>query len=141
MLPGSIEALAKRTGISTKTIYRRLQKPEFQAIYKKRRDSQLTLSMGMLDALHSSAVIALNNVLAKGSMSEKTRAANIVLNHTLRGRQHLELSMQIEELQSRIDELESDRTQRKTDTDTYVIKPVVNTVSDEEAAWAEGDHE
>jgi hypothetical protein len=97
---GSHEKAAAALGISAATIWRWLQKPEFQEQYRKARREAYSRGMGRLQHAVNPAVTTLLRIMVdiKAPPSSRIRAAVSVLDHAN--------TFALEDLHVRIDSLE-----------------------------------
>jgi hypothetical protein len=97
----SVEDAARVVGISTKTLLRWLQMPEFQAAYRQARRAAFSQSIARLQQGTAAAATTLLKTMidANTPASVKVRAADSVLNHSAK-------AIEIEDIEARVSELE-----------------------------------
>ena len=95
------EKAASVLGISTVTLWRQMQKPEFAAAFRKARRQAVSLSVARLQQATGAAVATLLRVMTDrdAPASSRIRAADVVLQGAFRG-------MEIEDIDTRVAELE-----------------------------------
>lgn len=98
------EKAAAALGISTVTLWRSMQKPEFAEAYRKARREAFSQSVARLQHASNAAVGTLLRVMTdrEAPASSRVRAADVVLQTALRG-------MGIEDIEARVWELERAR--------------------------------
>ena len=95
------EDAAKAVGIAPKTLLRWLQIPEFQAAFRAAKWATYSQTIGRLHQMSSTAVSVLGKTMADPATPPATRvrAADSILNHTIR-------AIETENLEARLSELE-----------------------------------
>jgi hypothetical protein len=95
------EKAASVLGISTVTLWRQMQKPEFAAAFRKARRQAVSLSVARLQQATGAAVATLLRVMTDrdAPASSRIRAADMALQGAFRG-------MEIEDIDARVAELE-----------------------------------
>jgi predicted DNA-binding protein (UPF0251 family) len=95
------EKAAAVLGISTVTLWRQMQDPDFAAAYRKARRQAVSLSVARLQQATSAAVATLLRVMSDrdAPAASRVRAADVVLQGAFRG-------MEIEDIEARVSELE-----------------------------------
>jgi hypothetical protein len=95
------EKAAAVLGISTVTLWRQMQKPDFAEAYRKARRQAVSLSVARLQQASSAAVATLLRVMSdrEAPAASRVRAADVVLQGAFRG-------MEIEDIEARVAELE-----------------------------------
>jgi hypothetical protein len=95
------EKAAAALGISTVTLWRSMQKPEFVEAYRKARRKAFSQSVARLQQASNAAVGTLLRVMTdqEAPAASRVRAADVVLQTALRG-------MQIEEIEARVAEFD-----------------------------------
>jgi len=95
------EKAAAVLGISTVTLWRQMQKPDFAEAYRKARRQAVSLSVARLQQATSAAVATLLRVMSdrEAPAASRVRAADVVLQGAFRG-------MEIEDIEARVAELE-----------------------------------
>jgi hypothetical protein len=95
------EDAAQSVGIAPATLRRWQKDPEFQAIFREAKWASFSQSIGRLHQLSSTAVSVLGRVMADPATPPaiKVRAADSILNHTIK-------AIETENLEARFSELE-----------------------------------
>jgi hypothetical protein len=95
------EEAARAVNVSAKTILRWQKEPEFDAAYRAAKRAAFGQSIARLHYLSSSAVSTLGKVMLDASTPPATRvrAADSILNHTLK-------AIEVEDFGARVSELE-----------------------------------
>jgi hypothetical protein len=102
------EKAAAALGISTVTLWRSMQKPEFAEAYRKARREAFSQSVARLQYASNAAVGTLLRVLTdrEAPAASRVRAADVVLQTAIRG-------MEVEDIGARVAELERAAEQAK----------------------------
>jgi transposase-like protein len=97
----NIEEAAKAVGISTNTLLRWLQLPEFQTAYRQARRAAFGQSSARLQQGSAAAATTLLKIMLdqNAPFSTRVRAAECVMNHTLK-------AIEIEDVEVRVSDLE-----------------------------------
>ena len=99
---------AKKSGISARTISRRMSNPEFQEKVSDTRRSALIRAVGAISTAASRAVLTLNELLgAKHPPSIRLAAARAVLENVVRLTQHADLDHRLAALEATAAELDT----------------------------------
>jgi hypothetical protein len=95
------EKAAAALGISTVTLWRAMQKPEFAEAFRKARREAFSQSVARLQHASNAAVGTLLRVMTdrEAPAASRVRAADVVLQTALRG-------IELEDLEARLDRLE-----------------------------------
>jgi hypothetical protein len=100
----SYDEAAKAAGVGERTVVRRMRDPAFRTEVERVRTALLEVAMGRLAATVSAAVDALEDLLSPGTVPTVRRgAADAILGHALRLREHLELDGRLTALEARLD--------------------------------------
>ena len=104
----TLEKAAAALGISGVTLWRWMQKPEFQAAYREARRKAFSQALGRLQHASSAAVATLLKVMIDPASpaSTRVRAADSVLGHAAK-------AIEIEDIEARVSELERVAEQNK----------------------------
>lgn len=105
----TIEAAAKRAGISDVTLWRWLQEPLFQAHYQQARRQIVGDAVGLLQRASKKAVATLVKNLDCGLPSVEVAAARVILEQAYKGVELLELEERITGLEENLPEKADDR--------------------------------
>ena len=97
----TLERAAAALGISGVTLWRWMQKPEFQAAYREARRRAFSQALGRLQHASSAAVATLLKVMIDPASpaSTRVRAADSVLDHAAK-------AIEIEDIEARVAQLE-----------------------------------
>jgi len=95
------EKAAAALGISTVTLWRAMQKPEFVEAYRKARREAFSQSIARLQHASNAAVGTLLRVMTdrEAPAASRVRAADVVLQAAMHG-------MEVEDIEARVSELE-----------------------------------
>ena len=102
------EEAARAVNVSTKTLLRWTKEPEFDVAYRTAKRAAFGQSIARLHHLSSAAVSTLGKVMLDAGTppSTKVRAADSILNHTIK-------AIEIEDIEARVGELERSADQSK----------------------------
>ncbi len=105
-----MEDAAQSVGIGPATLRRWQKEPEFQAIYRAAKWAAYSQSVGRLHQMSAAAVSTLGKVMVDPSTpaAVKVRAADSILNHTIK-------AIETENLEARLTELERSAEATKND--------------------------
>jgi len=105
---GSIEKASAALGVSDVTVWRWLQKPEFQEAYRRARREAFSRSVARLQHASSAAVSTLLRVMVdkEAPAGSRVRAADCVLDHA-------KSAIEIEDIEVRLERLEQADKSRK----------------------------
>jgi hypothetical protein len=97
----NVEKAAIAAGVSKTTLYRAMQKPEFEEAYRKARRAATSRCVARAQHSSSAAMGTLLRVMADPgtSASAKVRAADIVLQTAFRGTENEDIVARLEELE------------------------------------------
>jgi precorrin-4 methylase len=97
----TVEDAAQSVGIGAATLRRWQKEPEFQAIYRAAKWAAYSQSVGRMHQMSTAAVSTLGKVMVDPSTpaAVKVRAADSILNHTVK-------AIETENLEARLTELE-----------------------------------
>lgn len=103
----SYSEAAVAAGVGVRTVVRRMQNPAFRAEVERVRSAMLGIAMGKLTAAVAGAVDTLADLLHPGTLSSVRRgAADSILGHALRLREHLDHEERLAALEARLDSRE-----------------------------------
>jgi AraC-like DNA-binding protein len=102
---GSLAAAAAHAGCSERTVYRRLQDPEFKARVQQARADMVEQAVGQLSALGGMATQALQGLLKDQAGAVRLGAARTVLEHMFRAAQLDNLQRLVAEMQTELGRL------------------------------------
>jgi hypothetical protein len=95
----TIREAALSLNIGEATLWRWLQEPEFQRAYRAARRQVVEHSISELQAATSDAVAALKRNLTCGNQSVEVRAAQIILEQSVKAVELVDLAERVEELE------------------------------------------
>jgi hypothetical protein len=97
----NLDEAARVAGVTTRTLYRWMKEPEFDAAYREAKRSAFSQSVARLHQMASAAVMTLGKIMidSNAPASTRVRAADCVLNHTTK-------AVELEDLEGRLSELE-----------------------------------
>jgi len=101
LTPRNVEEAAKSVGVDATTLIRWMKVPEFDAAYREAKRTAFGQTMARLHQMSSAAASTLGKVMVDPSSpaSTRIRAAESILNHTMK-------AVELEDLEARIAELE-----------------------------------
>jgi hypothetical protein len=94
----TLKDAAKQAGISEPTLWRYMQDESFQAAYKLARRQAYEQGIGRLQSLMGDAVAALEKNLTCGKPEVENRAAQIIIEHSTKGIEIMELIERVDAL-------------------------------------------
>lgn len=102
----SLEKAAQSAGISTATLWRRTQDPQFQEALRKARREAFSQAVGRLQHASNLAVNTLLRVMtdAEAPAASRVRAAECVLDRTMRAIELEDIDVRLSLLKSKVDE-------------------------------------
>jgi hypothetical protein len=95
----SVEAAADKVGVSRRTLHRWLARPDFRRLYRRARADVLETAVARLQQAAGLAVDTLVKHLAAEKPGDSIRAADLILQHAMRGAELLDLAWRVEELE------------------------------------------
>ena len=90
---------AKRAGISRKTLYKWLKKPEFKAEFERRRDEVASEALGMLSQSMTKAVETLVGLLDNKDDRLKRLTAKDIIDFMIRHKELKNLELRIQRIE------------------------------------------
>ncbi|MGH9593286.1 MAG: helix-turn-helix domain-containing protein [Bryobacteraceae bacterium] len=104
----NVEEAARAVDVDPRTVYRWLKEPEFQAAFRAAKWAAFSQSIGRLHQMSSTAVSILGKVMVDPATppATKVRAADSILNHTIK-------AIETENFEVRLSELERAEASRK----------------------------
>jgi transposase-like protein len=106
----TVKATARKAGVGERTVYKWLAIPEFQAAVRTQRNRVVDRIVGRLVRSADLAITALcKSVKGEESDAVRVRAADVLLSHLNRLREHQELAEQVRELQEKLEGQSCDR--------------------------------
>ena len=101
-----IKDAAEAAGVSESTLWRLMQREDFQRRYKQAQDEALQTALGSLQGAATEAIATLQKNLTCGTPTAENQAAMTILNYTLKAREHLDYAERIKELEARLKDRE-----------------------------------
>src|SRR5580704_14247647 len=97
----NVEEAARVVGVGVRTLYRWLKEREFNAAYRSAKRASFSQSIARLHQMSAAAVTTLAKVMTDPSTppSTRVRAADSILNHTVK-------AIETEDIEARVTELE-----------------------------------
>jgi DNA-binding MurR/RpiR family transcriptional regulator len=106
----TIAEAARACGVSERSLWRWLQRPDFQKRYREAQRAIVDGAIGELQAATVEAVKTLRRNLNCGNAFAENSAAQAVLTHSLKALEMQELQERIERLEARIEEQDKKKT-------------------------------
>jgi hypothetical protein len=102
----SVEDAAKACNTPVRTLFRWLKEPKFNAAYREAKRAAFGQGIARLHHLSSAAVSTLGKVMLDASTppSTRVRAADSILNHTIKAQETEEIEARLAELERAADE-------------------------------------
>ena len=100
--PSVVEA-AEKCGLSKETLFRYLKEPEFTKEYRALRRQTVENAISEIQQATSDAVTTLKRNLTCGKASDENRAAQIILEHAVRGVELIDIVERLENLEKAIE--------------------------------------
>src|SRR5947209_1240721 len=101
-----IKDAAEAAGVSESTLWRLMQREDFQRRYKQAQDEALQSALGSLQGAATEAIATLQKNLNCGTPAAENQAANILLGYTLKVREQFDYAARIKELEARLKDRE-----------------------------------
>src|SRR5437867_1449079 len=97
----NVEEAARVACVSPRALYRWMKEPEFDSAYRDAKRAAFSQSIARLHQMSSAAVSTLGKIMvdANAPASTRVRAADSILNHTIK-------AIEIEDIEARVSELE-----------------------------------
>jgi transposase-like protein len=97
----NVEEAARVVGVTSKTLYRWMKEPAFDAAYREAKRAAFSQSIARLHQMTTAAVTTIGKVMLDSSTppATKVRAADSILNHMTK-------AIEIEDIEARVSELE-----------------------------------
>ena len=95
----TIREAAQSVNVGEATLWRWLQEPEFQRAYRTARRQVVEHSISELQSATSEAVAALKRNLTCGNQSVEVRAAQIILEQSVKAVELVDLAERVEEIE------------------------------------------
>jgi DNA-binding MurR/RpiR family transcriptional regulator len=92
---------AKAAGVSESTVWRLMQRPEFQQRYKQAQDEALNSALGSIQGAATEAVATLREIASSGKVeAARVQASKTILDFTFKVRQQFELEERLKLLEA-----------------------------------------
>jgi DNA-binding MurR/RpiR family transcriptional regulator len=92
---------AKAAGVSESTVWRLMQRPEFQQRYKQAQDEALNSALGSIQGAATEAVATLREIASSGKVeAARVQASKTILDFTFKVRQQFELDERLKLLEA-----------------------------------------
>jgi hypothetical protein len=101
----SVPDAARASGLSERTAYRRLGRPDFRARVDAARAELVSATVGRLAALGTATAEALAKLLRSRKETVKLGAARVALEYLFKGHEHDTLARQVRELAEELERL------------------------------------
>ena len=101
-----IKDAAEAAGVSESTVWRLMQREDFQRRYKQAQDEALNSALSSLQGAATEAIATLRKNLTCGTPTAENQAANILLGYTLKVREQFDYAARIKELEARLKDRE-----------------------------------
>jgi transposase len=98
----TIPEAAKACGVSETTLWRWLQRDEFQKRYRDAQDKVFDGALGSLQGAMTEAVDCLRRNLTCGTPSAEVQAAKAILDFTMKARELLDITERVKELEKKL---------------------------------------
>jgi hypothetical protein len=98
----TVEAAAKKAGISYRTLKLWLTRPEFQALYRAARAEVTERNLARLLACTGEAIETLRRNLTCGEFGPENRAADLILSHAEKGTEIQDLRAELDEIKRQV---------------------------------------
>ena len=98
----SIKDAAESAGVSTMTIWRAMQRPEFQKLYKEAREKSFANALGALQSATSKAVERLLKNVDSTNETVSNQAAKFLLDYSLKVHERFDIMERVKELEARL---------------------------------------
>jgi transposase-like protein len=101
----TVEDAARVADVTPRTLYRWMKEPVFDAAYRQAKRSAFSQSIARLHQMASAAVTILGKVMVDPNTppATKVRAADSVLNHTVKAIEHEDIEARVAELERAAD--------------------------------------
>ncbi len=100
---------ARECGINVRTVYRRLERPEFRARVEHFRNEMLSQAVGRLTSIARKAVGTLEALLEDPNSTVRLGAARTVLTGLIDVQEHAEMARRLEELERQLSPMKAGR--------------------------------
>lgn len=92
---------AKAAGVSESTVWRLMQRSEFQQRYKQAQDEALNSALGSIQGAAAEAVATLREIASLGKVeSARVQASKTILDYTFKVREQFDLEERIKQLEA-----------------------------------------
>jgi hypothetical protein len=111
-MEADIESAARKAGISRRTLQLWLHEPAFRNEYRRLRVEVVEQCIGRLVGASAAAITALAEALQSPRVGDRIKAAHVILTHSSKGLEQVDLAEQIRELREQLQELRHGRGSR-----------------------------
>jgi DNA-binding MurR/RpiR family transcriptional regulator len=92
---------AKAAGVSESTVWRLMQRSEFQQRYKQAQDEALNSALGSIQGAATEAVATLREIASSGKVeSARVQASKTILDFTFKVREQFDLDQRLKQLEA-----------------------------------------
>ena len=102
----TIKGAAEAAGVNESTVWRLMQREDFQRRYREAQEKALDGALGSLQGAATEAIATLQKNLTCGTPAAENQAANILLGYTLKAREQFDYAARIKELEARLKDRE-----------------------------------
>jgi len=113
----TIKDAATAANVSESTVWRLMQREDFQKKYKEAQDTALNGALGSLQGAATEAIDSLRKNLHCGTPAAEVGAAKAILDFTFKVREQFDLENRIKQLEATIKAREDAKRRRGTDDD------------------------
>jgi hypothetical protein len=113
----TIKDAATAANVSESTVWRLMQRDDFQKRYREAQDTALNGALGSLQGAATEAIDSLRKNLNCGSPAAEVGAAKAILDFTFKVREQFDLENRIKQLEATIKAREDAKRRRGTDDD------------------------
>jgi hypothetical protein len=98
----TIKAAAEAANVNEATVWRLMQRSDFQTRYREAQEKALDGALGTLQGAATEAIRCLQRNLTCGTPAAEVSAAKSLLDFTFKAREHFDYAARIRELQERL---------------------------------------
>lgn len=98
----TLKDAAEAAGVSESTLWRLLQREDFQRHYREAQNTALNGALGTLQGAATEAINTLKKNLSCGTPSAEVQAAKAILDFTFKAREQLDLEERVKTLEKRL---------------------------------------
>lgn len=112
----TVKEAAKQAGISPESIYRYLRDPRFLKEYRSHRNTLMEATVGRIQGAADQAVQTLIRNLTSGNNATEVRAAVVIIENALKGREQTEIIERLEALEANANQQPAFKTRTAVST-------------------------